>query len=289
MAADIRRYHLFSRNPRRPGLTVLAAVGVEQSERAALATKANCPVIFADIQDIERASTQVLGPDGQEIDLPDAAMAAYRLFLARDEVPLKRLRFMLPGGEVQVQGEYFRSVDNSQVWREATPPVVRPMRSQDLSQALGPIIGIGREDVLGTTWLEPGGTPVVAILVSNLAALKAAKLGKGAATWVRAHGDISGDFRYVIMSPESTSPLSDGHLRLIGSDFSPLPIDGTVAACGLVAHWSRTPTQMSLTAEIGDGNTVQGRISIWVEGQADAPDRLSIAGHVRLGDQADLG
>ena len=287
-AAVISRYHVYTRDPRHEGLTVLAAAGIPHGERGALAQRAGIPVIFADVVDIERAETDVRGPDGEAVDLPDTTLAAYRLFLSRQEAPLKRLRFLLPTGEVEVQGEYFRTEETSQVWREAPVPSVKPLTSPDLGQALGPLMGLRREEILGVTWVEPGGAPVVAVLLAGLSALRRARVGAAVAAWVRAHGDAgSGPFRTALMSPEGSSPLSDGHVRLVGERFEPLGMDGTVAACALLAHWNRTPRQGSLTAEVGDGLKEIARLSVWIEGAVGAPERLSIAGHVRGGEAVD--
>lgn len=290
MAAHARRYHLFTRDPRRPGLPVVAATGIPEANRATLARAWGAPTIFADVVDMERADTDIRGADGAPAALPDATLAAYRLLLSLDRAPLKRLRFTSPGGEIEVQGEYFRSVSDSQVWREARPPAIRPLQTPDLGHALGPLMGLRREEILGATWLDPGDAPpVVAVLLSSLQALAGARVGAGAAAWVRAHGDATQPFRFALFSAEGTSPLSDGHLRLLSAEGEALAMDGTAAACGLVAHWHRTPRQMALTAEVGDGRAAAARLSVWVEGEVGAPERLSIAGHVREGEALQVG
>ena len=279
MGTQVRRMRLFSRDARRPGRLVYVAPELPEADRAALAQRLEAPVIFSDALDIERASADIRGPDGKPVALPDACFAAYRVLVEADKAPLKRLRFMAPEGEVQVQGEYFRPTQSAQIWREAPTPTVRSLEGDVLGPALGPLLGLEVQDVLSASEVvTPGVGSTVVVLLKDLAACAKANVGHGVATWAKAQGVPAG-VPWVLHSAEASVPLFDGHVRVVRPGEGAV-VDGSLAATALVVHWTRAPRQMAFNAELGDGKAVVGQVAVWVEGEPGAPERLSIGGHV---------
>ena len=277
-----RRYRLFTRHPRRPGVPVAVFVDVPEADRAAAAREAGVLSVFTQVMDIEAAEADVRDATGAPTFAPDATLAAYRLLRAEAQAPLGRRRFLTREGEVHVQGEFFRPAADAQIWREAIPPALLPLELPDLGEALGPLLGIARTDVIAAYLaLPPAEASVAVVLLTSLAALRQVRPAAPAATWFRLHPGVPpGPMRWAFHSAEASTPLFDGQVRLFDERGAPMPPDGTVAAAALVAQWRRSPRQMAFNAELGDGATVVGQIGIWVEGPADAPDRLSIAAHV---------